>query len=232
MTKGVSSSLDHAAIMEVLGCVLEILGDHVNSCTELVVHDMTRPDSSIVGIVNGQVSGRLRNQSILVGPSEDRGFEALIAPVENAGTVSTRVVRNYVSHTRDGRGLDSSTVVVFDREGRPAGALCVNVDSDRIVHLRQQLHEFMSPAPHDERADDTGSSTIDGLIEEIVQDAIAASGATVARMSKAEKVAAVAAMNARGLFLIKGAVETVAQRLGTTKFTIYNYLDEIGAKRR
>ncbi|MBB4857949.1 putative transcriptional regulator YheO [Novosphingobium chloroacetimidivorans] len=232
MTKAEAGSLDHAAIMNVLGAVLEILGDHVNSCTELVVHDMTRPDSSIVGIVNGQVSGRLRNQSILAGPREDRGFEALIGASENTGSVSTRVMRNYVSHTRDGRGLDSSTVVVFDADGRPAGALCVNVDTDKIVQLRQQLNDFMSPAAPAESSEDVASSTIDGLIEEIVQDAIATSGVGVSRMSKAEKVAAVSAMNARGLFLIKGAVETVAQRLGTTKFTIYNYLDEIGAKRR
>lgn len=232
MTKSTPGTLDHGAIMDVLGAVLEILGDHVNSYTELVVHDMTRPDSSVVGIVNGQVSGRVRNQSILEGPTDDQGFQALIGPRDDTGTVSTRVVRNYVSRTRDGRGLDSSTVVVFDRDGRPAGALCVNVDTDRIEHLRQQVHEFMSPTPREERAEEAASSTIDGLIEEIVQDAITASGATVARMSKAEKVAAVSAMNGRGLFLIKGAVETVAQRLGTTKFTIYNYLDEIGAKRR
>jgi predicted transcriptional regulator YheO len=38
-------------------------------------------------------------------------------------------------------------------------------------------------------------------------------------------------MHERGLFVIRGSVERVAARLGVTKFTIYNYLDEIGAKR-
>ena len=80
------------------------------------------------------------------------------------------------------------------------------------------------PAPRSE-------ASIESLIEEIIISALEAAGVPVERMSKAEKKAAVAIMHERGLFVIRGSVERVAARLGVTKFTIYNYLDDIGAKR-
>jgi predicted transcriptional regulator YheO len=48
-------------------------------------------------------------------------------------------------------------------------------------------------------------------------------------MRKTHKIAAVSFMHQRGLSLLRGSVELVAESLGTTKFTIYNYLDEVGA---
>ena len=50
-------------------------------------------------------------------------------------------------------------------------------------------------------------------------------------MKKSEKMAVVARMHERGLFLLRGSVELVAKHLGATKFTIYNYLEEIGELR-
>jgi predicted transcriptional regulator YheO len=44
-------------------------------------------------------------------------------------------------------------------------------------------------------------------------------------------VEAVATMHERGLFMLRGSAELVAKKLGTTKFSIYNYLEEIGKNR-
>jgi predicted transcriptional regulator YheO len=215
--------------IEILQGVVEVLRAYMPPAVEVVVHDLTRPDSSVVSIINGHVSGRGASNSILAGPSDDKGFEALMRrdPDDHA---RTRVVQDYVSHTRDGRDLQSSTVVVFDEAGEPVGALCVNMDVASVQDLNRRISDYLLPAPQAAPAEG-GEGTIDQLIDEIVADAIAHNGGNAKRMTKAEKVAAVAAMNARGLFLIRGAVEHVASRLNATKFTIYNYLDEIGARR-
>ncbi|WP_206239908.1 helix-turn-helix transcriptional regulator [Novosphingobium terrae] len=215
--------------IEILQGVIEVLRNYMPPSLEVVVHDLTRPDSSVVGIVNGHVSGRGASNSILAGPSEDKGFEALM-PRDPQDRSTTRVVKDYVSRTRDGRDLQSSTVVVFDDAGEPVSALCVNMDVASVQDLNRRISDYLLPAPQPS-PDEGGEGTIDQLIDEIVADAIAHNGGDARRMTKAEKVAAVAAMNARGLFLIRGAVEHVASRLNATKFTIYNYLDELGARR-
>jgi len=47
------------------------------------------------------------------------------------------------------------------------------------------------------------------------------------RSAKAQKLEAVRQMHDGGLFIVKGAVEKAAAALGVTRYTIYNYLDEI-----
>ena len=49
----------------------------------------------------------------------------------------------------------------------------------------------------------------------------------VAYMQKEDKLALVGSLEEKGIFDVKGAVEYVAERLGVTNFTIYNYLKEI-----
>jgi predicted transcriptional regulator YheO len=48
-----------------------------------------------------------------------------------------------------------------------------------------------------------------------------------AALEKNDKIALIAELNARGVFLVKGAVNLVARRLKISKFSVYNYLDEI-----
>jgi predicted transcriptional regulator YheO len=46
-------------------------------------------------------------------------------------------------------------------------------------------------------------------------------------MSKEEKVQICKQLDAQGAFLIKGAIDYVAAILCVSRYTIYNYLDEI-----
>ena len=46
-------------------------------------------------------------------------------------------------------------------------------------------------------------------------------------MRKAHKVDAVRSLKRRGFFMLRDAVEMAARALGVTRFTIYNYLNEI-----
>jgi predicted transcriptional regulator YheO len=47
-------------------------------------------------------------------------------------------------------------------------------------------------------------------------------------MQKKHKVAVVRDLKNRGMFHLRDAVDMVAASLGVTRFTIYNYLNEIG----
>ncbi|MGX9899123.1 helix-turn-helix domain-containing protein [Arthrobacter sp. SA17] len=49
-------------------------------------------------------------------------------------------------------------------------------------------------------------------------------------MRKEHKVQVVAELERRGFFLVKQAAETAAIALGVTRFTIYNYLNELGGE--
>ena len=63
------------------------------------------------------------------------------------------------------------------------------------------------------------------LMSEIIQNSLLRSGQ--GRMNKQAKVEAVRVMQERGLFIVKGGVEKAATALGVTRFTIYNYLEQL-----
>ncbi len=47
-------------------------------------------------------------------------------------------------------------------------------------------------------------------------------------MHKRHKLEVVRNLKSRGMFLLRDAVDMIATSLGVTRFTIYNYLNEIG----
>jgi predicted transcriptional regulator YheO len=225
----------HAYLVGVLGAIAEALREAVPSSTEIVVHDLRRMEESIVAIVNGQVTGRAVGDGILQVPTGDRGLTELTQMASDPGEPRVKVIGGYVSRARDGRELRSTSVIIRDLDGRPAAGFCLNVDLTGAQMLFRQVQSLLFPAPANEegRASEPGErSTIEELIEEIIRDAVGSSSLPVERMRKEEKMAAVAEMSERGIFLIKGSVERVAAALGTTKFTIYNYLDELDRKHR
>jgi predicted transcriptional regulator YheO len=63
------------------------------------------------------------------------------------------------------------------------------------------------------------------LMSEIIQESLQRSGQ--GRMNKQAKVEAVRMMQERGLFIVKGGVEKAASALGVTRYTVYNYLEQL-----
>ena len=51
-------------------------------------------------------------------------------------------------------------------------------------------------------------------------------------MQKEDKLTIVENLEQKGIFDVKGAVEYVAERLGVTNFTVYNYLKTVRCARR
>ena len=50
-------------------------------------------------------------------------------------------------------------------------------------------------------------------------------------MSREDKIQVVGYLDDKGLFRIKGSVNWVAEKLGTSRYTIYNYLEAARAAR-
>jgi predicted transcriptional regulator YheO len=70
---------------------------------------------------------------------------------------------------------------------------------------------------------------VDELAAHLIHEAISDSDVPVASMKKKHKLAVVEELQARGVFLLRDAVEMVAEALSVSKFTIYNYLNELSA---
>ncbi len=218
-------------VFALLEPVVALLGGMIGENIEVVLHDLTIPDASVRAIANGHVSGRGVGDPILSGPREDAGFRELYRDVEGTGQLSWSIVDEYQTTSAAGRTLRSGTLLFRNGAGVPVAALCLNADMTvfEMAHgwLEQILHKKAQPAQIDAAAGAVGLET---MMQEIIDEAVKRFMKPPELMNKDEKMYAVETMMQRGLFLIRNSVEQVAAALGVSRFTIYNYLEQIKRK--
>ncbi|TVT59484.1 aminotransferase class V-fold PLP-dependent enzyme [Amycolatopsis rhizosphaerae] len=169
---------------------------------EVVLHDLGKLPDSIVAIA-GSVTGRAAG-----GPMTD----PLLGLVRRG---TTQDLTNYETHTPDGTPIRSSTLFLRDAEGVAIGCLCVNSERTDL------------PAESTRR--ETFPPDVDSLQRFLVDRAVRETGIPVELMKKQHKAAVVRELDEAGFFLIKDAVDFLAAELKVTRYTIYNYLNEIRA---
>ena len=217
---------ERALILQTLRAALTALGSVVNRNTEIVLHDLTAPEKSVLAIVNGHLTNRAIGSPVLAVPQQDRGLAALLDRAGNAANNTPQVIPDYPTSGKDGRPLRSATALYRDSRGEPFAALCINSDNGDLLAARacldRMLNDAASPAP-----DVTGTADMEQLMADIIADSLSELHGSERTARKRARLAAVRKMKERGMFIVKGGIEKAADALGVTRYTIYNYLDEI-----
>jgi predicted transcriptional regulator YheO len=218
-----TETAENRHIIDTLSAVVRTLAPVLPGTAELVLHEIAKLPESIVAIA-GNVTGRQVGD-----PATDVLLEAV------ASGTSQDFLEGYSTVLPDGRTLTSSTTIFRNLAGDPVAALCVNADLAAWTTLRD-LVDTMSGTPKTASIDDTTpvrssgerfAHDVEELASHLISDTIRTVGVPVDLMRKDHKIAVVTQLRARGMFLLKDAVETVASSLQVTRFTIYNYLNEI-----
>ncbi len=216
-------------LMAVLSAAVRVIGSVVSCNTEVVLHDLRHPEYSIAEIVNAGVTGRKQGDSVLAGMRTDRAF--VNAMEQRSEPVS--LLLDYVSYTREGKPLRSSTAIYRDRNNKPFAALCINVDNAgindalRVLKSLTGITETHQSLPQPEPQPDSHTGNIEDLMNDIISTTTAPESGNSRADTKRTNLIAVKNMQEKGIFLIKGGVEKAAAALGVTRYTIYNYLEEI-----
>ena len=200
-------------MLEILKRVAEGVVAVVGSHCEVVVHDFSDLEHSVVAIA-GSVTGRKTG-----APVPDLSFAA----GELDGDTPDQL--NY--HSRIGpRNLQSSTIFIRDAENRPVGAVCINVDYSEHLQVLELLEKLTAPVRESSEivVSDTFARDIDELIELAVANFLHQEKIEgVDTMSHDEKLRLIEQVEARGLFQIRGAVNRMADILSVSRASIYNY---------
>ncbi len=211
--------------------VVEYLGLVLGPSYEIVLYDIANKDMSIVAIANGFVSGRN-----LFDPITDKNLKLLGQIKEE----DTDFYVNYNSYSRDGKRLRGSSFYIRNETGEPIGILCINFDDSKYVELTHSIlglchpdtllsknsYEKIDDHYYDEDTEHYGKSITD-IATNMVTNAIKQRNIPVNNMTKDDKLDLVEELNAKGVFLLKGAVSEVARLIGTSDATLYRYLSDV-----
>lgn len=196
--------------------MISMIAEQFGSRCEVVLHDLTRDyNHTIVAIENGHVTNRVEG-----GSGSNLGL-----PVLN-GKNQDGDVYNYITRTKDGKVLRSSTVFLRDTNNKVIGALCINYDISDLMQIDAVLQEVMMyPATKKEVDQEVFANNVGEILDHLTVQCREYIGRPVSEMTKEDKIRAIGFFDNKGAFLIAKAGEHIREFLNISKFTLYNYLD-------
>ena len=184
---------------------------------EVVVHNLSGqdPEHSIVAIENGHVT----NRKLGDGPSHIV-LEALQGDRSN---LQDRLC--YLTKTRDGKVLKSSTIYIRNAQGEAIGIFSINFDISNLLLLESALRDLTEAAQTQEREPERIVPNVNELLEELIEQSVRNVGKPVALMNKEDKIKAIQFLNNTGAFLITKSGDKISKYFGISKYTLYSYID-------
>jgi predicted transcriptional regulator YheO len=174
---------------------------------EVVVHDIKL--NQIVAIFHPFSKRRVGDSSLLT-KEEMAMLEDSVGPYEKTNW--------------DGRKLKSVSSVIRDEKNNVVGMLCINLDISQLEKLNDLMTSFIdvesfSPQPTPLFKDDWQEK-----INRYVHAYLIENHLTLESLNRSEKQKLINHLNTVGAFSAKNAALYIAQVIGVSRATIYNYL--------
>jgi predicted transcriptional regulator YheO len=195
--------------------IVEALGQTLAPLVEVVLHDLTAPEHSVVAISNN-LSGRE------VG---DAATEMGLARITDAGF--PEVVANYPNRFPDGRPVKSTSIGLKNSAGEYVAAICLNMDVSLLGAVTAGLGQLMradAVAPVAETLGPLGSGEARESVRVALERFAAARNTTPIGMTLAQRREAVRELADSGHLNLRHALAEVARTLGVARSTVYTYL--------
>ena len=203
--------------------VVQFMGEICGKNYEIILHDVSTPERSVIAACNGHLSGRR-----IGDPMTDLAKEL----IRTGAYLDHDYVANYEGRTRGGKRFVSSTY--FIKEGPELrGLICVNHDVEDFFLLSDRLHSLMEAfsLPMEGQRRSAYTENLDDSISELSSSLI---HSTVLRyhvspddMGTSEKLEIIKSLDSQGVFATKGSVGQTATELHISEPTVYRYLQRV-----
>ncbi|GAK09200.1 transcriptional regulator [Geomicrobium sp. JCM 19038] len=202
-----------ASYVPIANMIAENFGDQ----GEVVIHDFADVSASLV-----YIKGNVTNRKV-GAPMTDRMFQ-------DWRKYGNEIEDNYgfTTRTKDGLWLKASLSYIRNSKGHVIGCLGINLDITALISTSKFLNTLVSSS--DDQApveQEFYGKDIQEMFHALLEEAKQTIGIPITSMKRDDKIAFVKHLDRKGAFLIQGSAEQIADYLGVTKQTIYNYLDEI-----
>ncbi len=180
---------------------------------EVVIHDFSDLEHSIV-----HLDGNVTNRSLGGGATD-----LLLKHASHGDT--DQDLYNYLTTLPGGRVMKSSTIFLRDQDGSAYGAFCINFEISAFSGFHKHLTDFLNTEDQGE-VTELLSDDIQKTIQSIIAETVSELENDLPILSRDDKVDLIARLDAKGIFQVKRAVPILADQLGLSRATVYNYLSE------
>ncbi len=202
----------------------EFLGKTLGPEYEIVLHDINGDEHSIAAIFNGSISGRSMD-----GPQADQTFKY----IKDQTISKNDYIINQKGVENNNKVVRSSSLFIKDENNKLSGMLCINFNGSKYINLAKQILKMtgMENASIENEYLNNSISIIENISSSIseatdnaVKSSLENSFMPVDRLNQEEKIEIVRDLESKGVFMLKGAVSEVAEKLSVSEATLYRYI--------
>ncbi|MDP0493438.1 MAG: PAS domain-containing protein [Fusobacterium sp. JB021] len=214
--------------------LIDFLAHTLGPDYEIVLYDFSFEGSSIISIANGGISGRK-----VGAPLNKKSMEAISKGVYK----SKNYISDYISLSKEGKMLRSNIYFIKSSNNELLGLLCINFDDSRYQLLVEDVLRLCHPNDFAREKNiyidkpelkeinknefENFYSSMEDAVDEILKVSIDGLGMPVERLTLDEKMRIVETMSNQGVFILRGAVKYVAEKLKCSQASIYRYLKKV-----
>ncbi|RDH42357.1 helix-turn-helix transcriptional regulator [Zooshikella ganghwensis] len=201
---------DHSKLLAPYFAVADGIAALFHPYAEVVIHNLAT--DTVVYVANN-FSKRELNEISNLDESQFNAEQTVIGPYEKLNW--------------DGRKLKSISVVLKTPEQKNIGLLCINFDVSAMNDLQKALQLFLKPESLVPQPDELFQDDWQEKINVFVHDWLRSRQLTLNTLSREEKKELVATLFEQGAFHKKNAAEYIANVIGLSRATVFNYLKEL-----
>jgi len=191
--------------------VAEALGQLLYPYGEVVIHDLET--GKVAYLVNNYSKRTVGDDSLIEEDAALDEFPDVFSP--------------YLKTNWDGRRLKSTTATIRDRDGKPVGLLCINIDISFLDECQKAISLFTSGGLGANLPETLFQDDWREKISIYVQQYLNEHNLTPITLTKAHRQQLIENLYNDGAFKAKKAADYVASVLGVSRATVYNHLSQI-----
>lgn len=203
--------------------LVEFLGKVLGKNAEVLLHDVSSPEQSVIAIYNGFHTGREVGSSMT-----DLAFQ-----IQNQELYKGQnYIVNYKAASK--HKIFQSSTYYIKNNGELIGMLCINIDtsaSQELLHTVRLFIESINQMPVEGTADHEVEEKLDlpivSFVHSVIEKTIAEAGIPPKRMTSDEKKDIVRKLHEQGIPRMKGAVSEISKQLFLSESTVYRYISQI-----
>lgn len=215
------NTTEHGPVLAHYVNMAQVLGKMFAPILETVVHDLRNPESSIIAIYNGDLTGREVGDG-----ATNLGRRLLEGDFPD-------VVVGYKNKSPNGQKMKSSSLAIRDADGELIGVLGLNMNVTYFEQFGSFIEQFISSEASNhvtsperfETAPDNMSTPRED-IQQAIRHYITSRNWTSQQLSYDDKREIVEHLYKNGFFKSRGAVTIIADELGLTRPSVYNYKND------
>ncbi len=195
----------------------EIIAEMFSPYLEVIVHDLTNPNQSIIAIFNSHITGRKIGDG-----TSDIGYKKL------SNELPDKIV-NYSNKSPSGVELKSSSLTIRNDDNKIIGSMGFNFDLSHFVNMREFIDLFSKSVEMEElpKKEEFFMWSIKTEIQQALNKYLMMNKLQSKVLTRDDKLKVISYMKNKGYISKKGAKTIISELLAISRPTLYKYLKEI-----